>query len=148
MRSFPDYQTFWVRIATSNYLNQFLTWIQIFDEQPAPGNAPGAPSSGSGYNAIVTVQSTAKVSVDLDDPGVPPPGTVRDGYDGNLNRPRPRFMDEYFESVFAYFQIRFLLIMMHPRNYTVIFIIDDSGSVSISLSFPYPWINSAHILYL
>jgi len=95
MRSFPDYQTFW-----------------IFDEQPEPGNAPGAPSSGSGYNAIVMIQATAKVSIDLENPGVPPPGTVQDGYDENLDRPRPRYMDEYLE------------------NYKVIFIIDDSGSMS------------------
>jgi len=42
---------------------------------------------------------SVKVFVDLDDPGKPLPGTVREGYDLHLDLPRPRFMDEYLEYV-------------------------------------------------
>lgn len=90
-RNFPDYQTFW-----------------IFDEQPRVD----VSNSGPGYNAIVTVQLDLKVTINLNDPGKPPPGSVKDGYDENLDRPRPGYLDEYLD------------------NYKIIFVIDDSGSMS------------------
>lgn len=93
MRNIPDYETFW-----------------IFDEQSQP--EPGVSSSESGYNAIVTVHLSIKVTVDLNDPGKPAPGSVKEGYNENLDRPRPGYLDEYLD------------------NYKIIFIIDDSGSMS------------------
>lgn len=83
--------------------------------------------SETGFNAIVTVQFSAKVTVDLYNPGKPAPGSVKDGYDENLDRPRPGYMDEYLESVSS-FEIRLLLIYL--SKYKIIFIIDDSGSVN------------------
>jgi hypothetical protein len=74
-----------------------LTCIQIFDEEPVSGNEPGGASNS---NAIFIVQSYSKVSVDLDDPGKPAPGTVNEGYDENMDKPRPSYLDEYLESVF------------------------------------------------
>jgi hypothetical protein len=41
------------------------------------------------------------VNVDLNDPGKPAPGTVKDGYNEDLDRPRPGYLDEYLESVFS-----------------------------------------------
>ncbi|EDR12193.1 uncharacterized protein LACBIDRAFT_323284 [Laccaria bicolor S238N-H82] len=63
-------------------------WItSIFDGQSQPKS--GAPSSEPGYNAIVMVHLSVKMTVDLNDPGKPTPG-----------------------------------------NYKIIFVIDDSGSMS------------------
>lgn len=93
MRNIPDYQTFW-----------------IFDGQSQPKS--GAPSSEPGYNAIVMVHLSVKMTVDLNDPGKPTPGSVKEGYNENLDRPRPGYLDEYLE------------------NYKIIFVIDDSGSMS------------------
>ncbi|KAF4613110.1 hypothetical protein D9613_011187 [Agrocybe pediades] len=67
---------------------------------------------GPALNAIATVHISVKVFVDLDDPGKPVPGTVQSGYDVHLDLPRPRFMDEYLD------------------NYNIIFVVDDSGSMS------------------
>lgn len=50
------------------------------------------------------VHSSVKVSVDLNDPGVPAPGTVKEGYDENLDKPRPQCLDEYLEFVLCLFK--------------------------------------------
>ena len=99
--------------------------MQIFDEQPATLN------SRSSNNAIVLIQLSEKVTVDLNNPGKPAPGTVKEGYDSNMDMPRPGYLDEYLESVLPLLQKGLLLIyhLVYYRNYNIIFIIDDSGSV-------------------
>ena len=82
---------------------------------------------GSKSNAIFIVQSHSKVSVDLNYPDKPAPGTVNEGYHENMDKPRPSYLDEYLESVFILYEKQFSL-MCH-RNFNVIFVIDDSGSV-------------------
>jgi hypothetical protein len=98
--------------------------IQIFNEQPETGQ----PNLGSSNNAIVVVQLNEKVSIDLNDPGKPPQGTVNNGYNESLDRPRPGYLHQYLEFVFVLFSIRVLFI--YNRDYNIIFIIDDSGSVN------------------
>lgn len=39
------------------------------------------------------------MSVDLNYPDKPAPGTVIEGYDENMDKPRPSCLDEYLESV-------------------------------------------------
>ena len=51
------------------------------------------------------------MNIDLNDPGKPVPGSVKQGYDQNLDRPRPGYLDEYLESVQLFsLEIRLLLI--------------------------------------
>ena len=67
------------------------------------------------------------MSVDLNYPDKPAPGTVIEGYDENMDKPRPSCLDEYLESVVILYEKQFL--PMCHRNFNVIFVIDDSGSV-------------------
>lgn len=64
---------------------------QIFDE------SLDACGQGRTQNAIITVHSSIKVAVDLNDPGKPDPGSVNEGYNEELDRPRPDYMDQLLE---------------------------------------------------
>jgi hypothetical protein len=76
--------------------------FQIFDEELVSAeNQPGASSKS---NAVFIVQSHSKVSVDLNDPGKPVPGTVKEGYDENMDKPRPGYLDEYLEYVYLLYE--------------------------------------------
>ncbi|KAF8898116.1 hypothetical protein CPB84DRAFT_1815723 [Gymnopilus junonius] len=68
----------------------------IFDE------SLGTTGSGQSLNAIITIHSN---------PGKPDPGTVNEGYNEELDRPRPSFMDDWLE------------------KYRAIFIVDDSSAM-------------------
>ena len=85
------------------------------------------PSTTLEKNAIVVVQSSQEVLVDLVNPGKPDTGTVNQGYDENLDRPRPCYLDQYMEYVHS---SKTGLCLTYLRNYNIIFIIDDSGSVT------------------
>ncbi|KAI6160606.1 hypothetical protein EDD17DRAFT_1600181 [Pisolithus thermaeus] len=91
MKSVPDFQAF-----------------TIFDES--------LDASGQGWtqNAIVTIHASIKVAVDLNNPRKPNPGTVNEGYNEELDRPRPDHMDQLLEKY-------------HP-----VFVVDDSSSMTMN----------------
>ncbi|KAI6107724.1 hypothetical protein EDD16DRAFT_1831494 [Pisolithus croceorrhizus] len=91
MKSFPDFQTF-----------------TIFDE------SLDASGQGRTQNAIITIHASIKVAVDLNDPRKPDPGTVNEGYNEELDRPRPNHMDQLLE------------------KYHAIFVVDDSSSMTMN----------------
>ncbi|KIK14319.1 hypothetical protein PISMIDRAFT_117277 [Pisolithus microcarpus 441] len=91
MKRFPDFQTF-----------------TIFDE------TLHASGQGRTQNAIITIHASIKVAVDLNDPRKPDPGTVNDGYNEELDRPRPDHMEQLLEKY-------------HP-----VFVVDDSSSMTMN----------------
>ncbi|KAI6009825.1 hypothetical protein PISMIDRAFT_112884 [Pisolithus microcarpus 441] len=91
MKSFPDFQTF-----------------TIFDE------SLDASGQGRTQNAIITIHASIKVTVDLNVPRKPDPGTVNEGYNEELDRPRPDHMEQLLEKY-------------HP-----VFVVDDSSSMSMN----------------
>jgi hypothetical protein len=104
MKKIPDYQTFTVSIGPSPYHQHILILpYQIFDESLE------ASGSEKALNAVITIHTSAVVTVDLEDPGKPEPGTVNEGYNEDLDRPRPSEMDQLLElSVFHLFRIAML----------------------------------------
>ena len=85
MKRIPDYQTFTVSVG-SYHQHILILPYQIFDE-----------SSDKGLNAIITIHTSAVVTVDLEDPGKPELGTVNEGYNEDLDLPRPSEMDQLLE---------------------------------------------------
>jgi hypothetical protein len=79
---------------------------QIFDE-----------SSDKDLNAIITIHTSAVVTVDLEDPGKLEPGTVNNGYNEDLHRPRPSEMDQLLE--LSVFHISLIVMLTSPSRQTI-----------------------------
>ena len=109
MKRIPDYPTFTVSVGPSSYHQHILILpYQIFDE-----------SSDKDLNAIITIRTCAVVTVDLEDPGKPEPGTVNEGYNEDLDLPRPSEMDQLLE--LSVFHLSLIAMLTSPSRQTIPF---------------------------
>ncbi|KAJ7933610.1 hypothetical protein B0H13DRAFT_1855853 [Mycena leptocephala] len=104
MKSFPDFETFTASIPQSFRISL------IFDE------SLDAPDFGRTQNVIITIHTSVKVAVDLDDPGKPEPDTVNKGYNEDMDRPRPGYLDQWLE------------------KYRAVIVVDDSSAMAINVA--------------
>ena len=108
MKRIPDYQTFTVSVGSYYHQHILILPYQIFDE-----------SSDKDLNAIITIHTSAVVTVDLEDPGKPEPGTVNEGYNEDLDRPRPSEMNQLLE--LSVFHLSLFAMLTAPTRQTIPF---------------------------
>jgi hypothetical protein len=114
MKKIPDYQTFTVSVGPSSYHQHILILpYQIFDESLE------ASGSEKALNAVITIHTSAVVTVDLEDPGKPEPGTVNEGYNEDLDRPHPSEMDQLLE--LSIFHLSLIAMLTSPSRQTIAF---------------------------
>jgi hypothetical protein len=89
-----------------------------------------ASGQGRTQNAIITVHASIEVTVDLNDPGKPDPGVVNDGYNEELDRPRPDCMDQLLElNLLSFLLLLHSKLIFTDSKYRTVFVVDDSSSV-------------------